>query len=82
MILIMLRSLIIIAAIVLVFMLVKNRLQNKSPARSETGSSSNTVKCLQCDTYIPASEAITSENNHFCCSQHQRDWQADQSRDS
>ena len=77
----MLRSLIIVAAIILVFLLIKNRLRNKTPSRSESKTGSDTVMCKQCNTYIPADEAFTEDDNFFCCRQHQRDWMDKQNRD-
>lgn len=73
----MFRSLIILAALVLVYLLIKNRLQARHINKAETSSShsEDTVQCLQCKTYLPVTEAITSEDKHFCCEQHQRDWQ-------
>jgi hypothetical protein len=73
----MLRTLIIAAALVLVFLIIKNRfnsrsLQQKKPASAKTD---DMLKCLQCQTYIPRKEAIISGTESFCCKQHQRDWE-------
>ena len=73
----MLRTLIIVAALALVFVIIKNRigtrrLQQKKPASAKPD---DMVKCLQCQTYIPAKEAIISGTETFCCKQHQRDWE-------
>ena len=72
----MLRTLIIVAALALVFLIIKNRigarrLHQKKPASAKTD---DMVKCLQCQTYIPAKEAIISGTETFCCKQHRRDW--------
>jgi hypothetical protein len=76
----MFRSLIIIAALVLVYLLIKNRLKARSANKPKNPpiSPEDTVQCLECKTYVPHAEAITSENNFFCCKQHQRDWQTRQ----
>jgi hypothetical protein len=76
----MFRSLIIVAALALVYLLIKNRLQARHINKPKTSSSSSedTVQCLECKAYVPHTEAISSEDKHFCCKQHQRDWQARQ----
>jgi len=76
----MFRSLIIIAALALVYLLIKNRLQARHTNKPKTSSNSseNTVQCLECKTYVPHAEAHSSEDKYFCCKQHQRDWQARQ----
>jgi len=73
----MLRTLIIIAALLLVFIIIKNRLNSRSLQQKKPGSTTtdNMVKCLQCETYIPRKEAIISGTESFCCRQHQRDWE-------
>jgi hypothetical protein len=76
----MFRSLIIIAALVFVYLIIKNRLQARHINKPETSSnhSEDTVQCLECEAYIPHAEAIPLQDKHFCCKQHQRDWQARQ----
>ena len=73
----MFRTLIIIAALLLVFLIIKNRLNSSRLQQKKPGSttSDNMVKCLQCETYIPGKEAIISGTETFCCKQHQRDWE-------
>jgi ribosomal protein S26 len=73
----MFRTLIIIAAAVLVFLIIKNRLNGKSLKQKNAHSTKTDVmvKCLQCGTYIPKKEAIISGTDKFCCQQHQRDWE-------
>ncbi len=73
----MLRTLIIIAALLLVFIIIKNRLNSRSLQQKKPGSTTtdNMVKCLQCETYIPRKEAIISGTESFCCKQHQQDWE-------
>jgi ribosomal protein S26 len=72
----MFRTLIIIAALLLVYLIIKNRLNSSRPQQKKTGSTTdNMVKCLQCETYIPKKEAIISGTETFCCEQHQRDWE-------
>ncbi len=80
----MLRSLIIIAIVILLYLLIKNRLKIGKSQTSNTSTSSSkhkkTVVCLECNTYIPDSEAIIYDNRHFCCQQHLCDWQLKQTR--
>jgi len=73
----MFRTLIIIAALLLVFLILKNRLNSRRPLQKKPGSTTtdNMVKCLQCETYISRKEAIISGTESFCCKQHQRDWE-------
>lgn len=77
----MFRTLIIVAAAVLVFLIIKNRLNGKNLQRQNTQSTKTgiMVKCQRCDTYIPRKEAIISGTNNFCCPQHERDWEKDHS---
>ncbi len=73
----MFRTLIIIVALLLVFLLVKNLLAKKRlqrPLNKPDQTSGNTVQCMQCKTYIPDSEAIIAGQQFFCCQQHKRDW--------
>lgn len=73
----MFRILVIVAALVLVFVIIKNRLGSRSLQQKKTRSAKtdDIVKCLQCETYIPRKEAIISGNETFCCKQHERDWE-------
>lgn len=73
----MIRTLFIIAALVLVFLIIKNRIavRRHKVQQSGTGTSDDMVQCLYCRTYIPAREAYVSGEHTFCCKQHQRDWQ-------
>jgi uncharacterized protein len=75
----MFRILIIIAALLLVYLIVKNRLTRRGPGKKSPVSTvtDEMVKCLQCKTYIPRKEAIISGTEIFCCKQHQRDWESD-----
>ena len=73
----MFRILVIVAALVLVFVIIKNRLGSRSLQQKKTRSvkTDDMVKCPQCETYIPRKEAIISGNETFCCKQHERDWE-------
>ena len=73
----MFRIIIILAALLLVFLIIKNRLNSRSIQEKKTGSTTTDemVKCLQCKAYIPRKEAIISGTEIFCCRQHQRDWE-------
>jgi hypothetical protein len=73
----MFRILVIIAALLLVFLIIKNRFGSRSlqPKKTTSTKTDDMVKCLQCETYIPRKEAIISGNDTFCCKQHERDWE-------
>ena len=73
----MFRTLIIAAAGLLVFLIIKNRLNSRSlqQKKPDPATTDQMVKCLQCETYIPRKEAIISGTESFCCRQHQRDWE-------
>ncbi len=73
----MFRTLVIIAAMLLIFLIIKNRLTSRSPRQKkpDAAASDEMVKCVQCKTYIPRKEAIISGTEIFCCKQHQRDWE-------
>gem|GEM_PF-444121 len=80
----MFRTLVIIAALALVYLIIKNRLTRRSPRKNSPRKNSpvstatdEMVKCQQCKTYIPRKEAIISGTEIFCCKQHQRDWESD-----
>ena len=75
----MLRTLVVIAALLLIYLIIKNRLAGRSPRKQKPDwtASDEMVKCLQCQTYIPRKEAIISGTEIFCCKQHQRDWEKD-----
>ena len=75
----MFRTLIIVAAALLLFLIIKNRLNSRSLQQKKPGptTTDEMVKCLQCETYIPRKEAIISGTESFCCRQHQRDWEKD-----
>jgi hypothetical protein len=72
----MLRTLIIVAALIIVFLLLRNRLRAGRASGAESPSSETTrmVQCLSCETYVPASEAVSDGDRQFCCQQHLRDW--------
>ena len=76
----MFRSLIIVAALALIYLLIKNHLRSRKARRQNptSHSSEDTVQCAECKTYIPNNEAIFSDKKIFCCKQHQRDWQKKQ----
>jgi len=73
----MFRTLIIAGALLLIYLIIKNRLTGRSLQQKKPGSTKaeNMLKCLQCETYIPRKEAIISGTETFCCKQHQRDWE-------
>ena len=74
----MIRILFIIVALALVFLIIKNQIAARLHKQTVADATDNMVRCVQCNTYIPAGEAITSGEQTFCCKQHQRDWQNQQ----
>ena len=74
----MLRNLIIVAAVIIVLLIVRQRFlgtRTSGQKKSTAGDSTNTVKCLTCKIYVPSTEAVSDDaGRHFCCKQHQRDW--------
>ncbi len=78
----MLRVIIIVAALLLVYLALKNRLDKRRSRQGKPDSTATDemVKCLQCKTYIPRKEAIISGTEIFCCRQHQRDWDKNHQR--
>ncbi len=67
----MFRSLIIIAALALIYLLIKRLFGKKTIEPSP-----NTVQCLVCNTFIPKHEAIIDKEHFFCSEQHLHDWQS------
>lgn len=73
----MFRSLIILAVIVIVYLLVRRLLNQKRSASNKTPpQSENMLQCSECGTFIPKKEAFIKGEQHFCCKQHQQDWQS------
>ena len=75
----MFRTLIIVAAALLVFLIIKKSFTGRSlqRRRPSAATTEKMVQCVQCETYIPRKEAIISGTDTFCCRQHQRDWELD-----
>lgn len=73
----MFRGLIILAALIIIYLLVKRLLAQKLASRNKTASpSENMLQCAECGTFVPKNEAITEGEQSFCCNQHQQDWQS------
>lgn len=66
----------IIIAIVLIFLVVRNLLMTPPAPRvlpeHKTGAAipHDMVRCAYCGLHIPATEAITQHDNHFCTTEH------------
>lgn len=72
----MFRGLIILAALVIIYLLVKRLIGSKLATQNKTPSpSKNMLQCAECGTFIPKNEAIIESEQSFCCKQHQQDWQ-------
>lgn len=59
-----------------IYLLIRNySRQSQDPKSTHTKPPSrDTVKCAQCQTYIPRDEAVEMHGQVFCCQQHARDW--------
>jgi uncharacterized protein len=69
------RILFLIAAIVLVFMIVRSFLR-KSPGRVRSEkrplSSSKMVRCDYCGLHVPEDEALLTDGRHYCSAEHRK----------
>jgi hypothetical protein len=72
----MLRNFIIIAALTIVYLILRARLRQNKSRRAHKAPSRSTrmVQCLSCGTYVPVEQAVFDGDNQFCCQQHLRDW--------
>ncbi len=72
----MLRNLIIIAAVIIVFMILRKRFSTSGNTgkTNPVSNSTHMVQCQSCDTYVPETEAVREGKHFFCCQQHLRDW--------
>jgi uncharacterized protein len=65
----MLKVLLFIAIIWLIYRLLR---QGKSASTSAPGAEKpeDMVRCATCGVHLPKSEAISSQNQYFCCEEH------------
>lgn len=72
------RLLLILAAIWLVWRLVRGALlPGRSPAHSDApqkDAAARMLRCEQCDVHVPETEAFTARGHHFCSQEHQQLW--------
>jgi ribosomal protein S26 len=76
----MLRNLVILAAVVLIVLIVRNRLRSRADSSKSANSSQshqNTVQCAHCQHYLPKDDAVKSAEQYFCNLEHQQAWQDD-----
>lgn len=82
----LIRLVLIIAAIWLVWRLIKQILLTNNPANPDEKPSGSKaaqgnekveamVQCQQCGVHLPQSEALVTQNQHFCSDDHRRQWQ-------
>ncbi len=76
----MFRNLIILAAIVLVVMIVRNRLRAQKPPIKTGDKQVESVRCAQCKQFLPKTSAVSQGERYFCNADHLKAWQEDSSR--
>ncbi|MFC1589746.1 PP0621 family protein [Pseudomonadota bacterium] len=74
----MFRSLIIITALVIIYLLAKRLFKKENRPNRKNTSTDNMVQCLSCGTFVPENKAIIDEDGVFCCELHQYDWRSRQ----
>ncbi len=68
------RLLFILAAVVVVYWLLKT--YRKQPPKQETPTASeDMVRCAQCGVHLPKSESILAGGKSFCCDAHRREYE-------
>ncbi len=70
----MLRNLFLIIAIAVIIWIVRGFIRRSQITKQHTISSKDMVQCVQCKTYIPKDDAISSNGKNFCSQQHLNDW--------
>ncbi|RDH81311.1 MAG: hypothetical protein DIZ80_14520 [endosymbiont of Galathealinum brachiosum] len=72
----MFKSVLIIIFVIVMLFVIRTVLQRlKQPAtKAKSLNTQDTVKCLQCNTYIPRNDAIVKGDTAFCSTQHLEDW--------
>ena len=75
----MFRSLLVLAAIALIVLIVRNRLRaQKTPVK--TGDKQvESVRCTQCKQFLPRASAVSLGEHYFCSAEHLKNWQDKQS---
>ncbi len=75
----MFRNLIILAAIVLIVMIVRNRLRTQKPPVKTSDKPVDSVRCAQCKQFLPKTSAVSLGERYFCNADHLKAWQEDSS---
>ncbi len=75
----MFRNLIILAAIVLIVMIVRNRLRTQIPPIKTGDKQVESVRCAQCKQFLPKTSAVSQGERYFCSADHLKTWQDSQS---
>lgn len=71
----MLRTLVILIALALVFVLVKRLLgapKGRAPIKRWGGGHQKMVRCEVCGLHVPEDEALSVEGRHYCSEEHRR----------
>ncbi|MDD3517095.1 MAG: PP0621 family protein [Chromatiales bacterium] len=71
------RTLLLIAAIVLAFLIVRTLLirarpRKPSPRPTQRIQSGDVVRCDHCGLHVPESESVRNGDRHYCCEDHRR----------
>lgn len=64
------RTLLIIIALVIIFMVVKRLWQKPRPTGASGKQSGKMVQCANCGIYIPEQEALTAGDRRYCSQAH------------
>lgn len=71
----MLRNLIILAAVALLVLVIRNRIRNRRRQSSIDSKTVNSVQCAHCREYLPTSSALQQQGRFFCNTEHFHAWQ-------
>jgi len=73
----MFRTLIIVAAIVLVVLIIRNRLRAANAPAPRPHRQVDSVQCSHCRQYLPATAAVRQDDRFFCNQEHLDAWRDD-----
>ena len=64
------RTLVILIALALIFMVGKRLLQSSRPPVKRPGKQGQMVQCAHCGIYIPSQEALSRSGRNYCSAAH------------